>query len=56
MRGRDLSCEVETCRVRWRIVRGGPSSGEWVGEVPNWLGTGRLASDGLDWVHRSFLS
>jgi hypothetical protein len=43
-----LSYEAETCRVRRRLVVGGPSSGELVGDAPNWSGTGRLASDGLD--------
>jgi hypothetical protein len=39
--GGDLSCEAETCR-------GGPSSGELVGDAANWPKTGRLASVGLD--------
>jgi hypothetical protein len=43
-----LSYEAETCRARRRLVVGGPSSGELVGDAPNWSGTGRLASDGLD--------
>jgi hypothetical protein len=36
VRGGDLSCEAETCR-------GGPSSGELVGDAANWPETGRLA-------------
>jgi hypothetical protein len=35
VRGGELSCEAETCRVRRRLVEGGSSSGELVGEVPN---------------------
>jgi hypothetical protein len=41
MRGGDLSCEAETCR-------GGPSSGELVGDAAIWLEIGRLTSVGLD--------
>jgi hypothetical protein len=41
VRGGDLLCEAETCR-------GGPSSGELVGDAANWPKTGRLASVGLD--------
>jgi hypothetical protein len=41
VRGGDFSCEAETCR-------GGPSSGELVGDAANWPKTGRLASVGLD--------
>jgi hypothetical protein len=48
VRGRDLSCEAETSRARRRLVGGGPSSRELVGGAPNWSGTGRLASEGLD--------
>jgi hypothetical protein len=43
-----LSCEAENCRARRRLLGGGPSSRELVGDAPNWLGTRRLASDGLD--------
>jgi hypothetical protein len=39
VRVRDFSCEAETCR-------GGPSSGEMVGDAANWPETGRLASVG----------
>jgi hypothetical protein len=35
MRGGDLSCEIETCCARRRLVGGGSSSGELVGEAPN---------------------
>jgi hypothetical protein len=35
VRGRDLSCEVETRHARQRLVGGGSSSGELVGEAPN---------------------
>jgi hypothetical protein len=58
MRGGDLSCEAETCRVRRRlVVRGGDFScepktgsfcGKLVGDATNWLRIGRLASEGLD--------
>jgi hypothetical protein len=58
VRGRDLSCEVETCRAGRRlVVRGrdfsceaekGSSSGKLVGDAANWLKTGRLGSEGLD--------
>jgi hypothetical protein len=48
MRGRGLSCEAEICRARRRLLGGGPSSRELVGGAPNWSGTGRLASEGLD--------
>jgi hypothetical protein len=41
VRGGDFSCEAETCR-------GGPSSGELVGDAANWPKTERLASVGLD--------
>jgi hypothetical protein len=41
VRGGDFSCEVETCR-------GGPSSGELVGDADKWPKTGRLTSVGLD--------
>jgi hypothetical protein len=46
--------EAETSRARRRLVmeaetcRGGPSSGEPVGDAANWPKTGRLASVGLD--------
>jgi hypothetical protein len=50
----DLSCEVETCRVRRRLVaRGGDlsckgsSSGKLVGDEAVWPRAGRLASEGL---------
>jgi hypothetical protein len=62
--GGDLSCEVEACRARRRlVVRGGDlscevetfrarrrlsSSGELVGDATNWPKTRRLASVGLD--------
>jgi hypothetical protein len=49
VRGGDLSCKEETCR-------GDPSSGELVGDVANWLKTGRLASVGLDQGPYSSLS
>jgi hypothetical protein len=49
VRGGDSSCEVETCR-------GGPSSGELVGDAANWPETARLASVGLDQGLPSFLS
>jgi hypothetical protein len=45
---RGSSCEAETCRARCRLVGGGPSVRELVGDVLNWSGTGRLASEGLD--------
>jgi hypothetical protein len=61
VRGGDLSCEAKTSRARRRLVvrggdllceaetcRGGPSSGELVGDAANWPKTGRLASVGLD--------
>jgi hypothetical protein len=48
VRGRDLSCEAETCRARRRFVGGGPSWRELVVDAPNWSGTGCLASEGLD--------
>jgi hypothetical protein len=51
-----LSCEVETFHARRRLLGGGPSSGELIGDAPNWSGTGRLASDGLDRGLRSSLS
>jgi hypothetical protein len=44
-----LSCEAETCRR-------GSLSGELGGNAPNWSGTGRLASNGLDRGPRSFSS
>jgi hypothetical protein len=34
--------------VRRRLVGRGLSSGELVGDAPNWSGMGRLASDGFD--------
>jgi hypothetical protein len=40
VRGGGLSCEAETCR-------GGPCSGELVGDAANWPETGCLASVGL---------
>jgi hypothetical protein len=49
VRGRDFSCEAETCRARQRLVGGDSSSGKLVGDAPNWSEIGRLASDGLDW-------
>jgi hypothetical protein len=48
VRTSSMSCEAETGRARRRLIGGGSSSGELVGEAPNWSGTGRLASDGLD--------
>jgi hypothetical protein len=42
VRGGDLSCEVDTYHTRRRFVGRGPSSGELVGDVPDWSGTGRL--------------
>jgi hypothetical protein len=39
VRGGDLLCEAETCRARRRLLEGGPSSGELVGDAPNWSGT-----------------
>jgi hypothetical protein len=45
----DLSCEAETCR-------GGPSSGELVGDATNRPKTGHLANVGLDQGLLSFLS
>jgi hypothetical protein len=44
-----LSREAETCR-------GGPASGELVGDAANWPKTGRLASVGLDQGPYSSLS
>jgi hypothetical protein len=41
VRGGDLSCETETSR-------GGPFSGELVGDAANWQETERLASVSLD--------
>jgi hypothetical protein len=41
VRGGGFSCEAETCR-------GGPPSGELVGDAANWPEAGRLASVGLD--------
>jgi hypothetical protein len=38
VRGRDLSCEAETCRARWRLV----------GDTAVRPRTSRLASDSLD--------
>jgi hypothetical protein len=38
MRGGDLSCKVETCS----------SCGKLVGDVSDWVRTGRLDSEGLD--------
>jgi hypothetical protein len=34
VRGGDLSCEVETCRVRRRLVRGIPLVGNWSKMLP----------------------
>jgi hypothetical protein len=61
MRGGDLSCEEETCRVGRRLVvrgrdfsceaetcRGEPSCRELVGDAANWPETRSLASVGLD--------
>jgi hypothetical protein len=48
MQGGDMPCEAETCHARQRLVGGDPSSGELVGDAPDWSGTGRLAGDGLD--------
>jgi hypothetical protein len=56
VRGGELSCEAETSCARRRLLKGGPSSRELVGSAPNWLGTRRLASDGLDRVPQSSLS
>jgi hypothetical protein len=42
------SRKVETCRARRRLLGGGPFSRKLVGDAPNWSGTRRLASDGLD--------
>jgi hypothetical protein len=52
VRGRDFSCEVETCRVRRRLLvrggdllceaetsRGDPSCRELVGDAANWSET-----------------
>jgi hypothetical protein len=47
-RGGGLSCEEKTCHARRRLVGGGPSSRELAEDAPNWLGTRRHASDGLD--------
>jgi hypothetical protein len=48
----DLSCEVETCRVRRRLVmaetEAGSSSGKLVGDAVVRPRTRRLASKGLD--------
>jgi hypothetical protein len=41
VRGRDFSCEAETCH-------GDSSSGELVRDAANWPKTGLLASVGLD--------
>jgi hypothetical protein len=49
LRTSGLSCEAETCRARWRLVGGGSSSRELVGDAPNWSEIRRLASDGLGW-------
>jgi hypothetical protein len=38
VRGEDLSCEVETGGARRKLVGGGPSSRELVGDAPNWSG------------------
>jgi hypothetical protein len=46
--GGDFSCEVESCRVRPRLLGGGPSSRELVRDAPNWSGAWHLASEGLD--------
>jgi hypothetical protein len=35
VRGGDLSCEAETCRASRRLIGGGASSGELVGEAPD---------------------
>jgi hypothetical protein len=48
VRGGKLSCEAETSRARRRLVGGGPSGRELVGDAPNWSGTRRLTSEGLD--------
>jgi hypothetical protein len=54
--GLDLSCEVETCRARRRLVVWGSSSGKLVGDATNWPKTRRLASVGLDQGPLSSLS
>jgi hypothetical protein len=42
VRGRDFSCEAETCRARRRLVVGIPLVGNLVGDVAIWPETGRL--------------
>jgi hypothetical protein len=49
VRGRDLSCEAETCH-------GDPSCRELVGDAANWPKTGRLDSVDLDQGPQSSLS
>jgi hypothetical protein len=34
VRGGDLSGEVETCRARWRVVKGIPLVGNWSEMLP----------------------
>jgi hypothetical protein len=48
VRDGNCSCERETFRARRRLLGGGTSSRELVGDAPNWPGTKRLAGDGLD--------
>jgi hypothetical protein len=55
-RGGDWSCEAETCRARQRLVGGGSSSRELVGDAADKSRALRLAREGLDQGPRSSLS